>query len=178
MAMQCTWFMGSIKRKRERKKCNFLTEWFIGNCALDIDKCIFMALIKSQSNDSGRGASTTRLRVFCVQTKKKIERRVVEICVLLTLLYSFPLRMVLHKYYVQVVRALATVAALDYSRPLLYHNPNISLISSSLWRRFSRFLYAMQFLFQLKNVQRINQMKLEYTRTRVPQRPRFCCLCL
>lgn len=65
---------------------------------------------------------------------------------MLTLLYSFPLQMVLHKYYVQVVRASATVAAPDYSRPLLYHNPNISLISSSLWRRFFsfRFLYAIR----------------------------------
>ena len=82
--------------------------------------------------------------------------------ILLTLLYSFPLRMALHKYYVQVVRASATVAALDYNRPLLYHNPNISLISSSLWRScfFPIFLRfpddAMRFSFQLKNVQRIN----------------------
>lgn len=81
--------------------------------------------------------------------------------ILLTLLYSFPLRMALHKYYVQVVRASATVAALDYNRPLLYHNPNISLISSSLWRScffpiFLRSPDAMRFSFQLKNVQRIN----------------------
>lgn len=44
--------------------------------------------------------------------------------------------MVPHKYYVRVVRVVATAAAPDYSHPLLYHNPNISLISSSFWRRF------------------------------------------
>lgn len=60
----------------------------------------------------------------------------------LTLLYLFPLQMVLHKYCVRVVRVWVMAAAPDYNRPL-YHNPNISLISSSLWRWsiFLHFLY-------------------------------------
>lgn len=88
---------------------------------------------------------STLINRIANSTISKKKRRSLFRFVLLTWLYSFPLQMVRHKYSVLVVHVWVMAAELDYSRPLLYHNPSISLISSSLWRRIYPVRSALQF---------------------------------